>query len=269
MATNGFVSLVGAGPGDPDLLTLKALRRLQDADVVVFDRLVSDAIMDLVPQGVGRISVGKSPGNHCVPQQQINTVIANLALAGRRVVRLKGGDPCIFGRGGEEALVLREHGIPFEFVPGITAASGCSSYAGIPLTHRGLAHGVRFVTGHRRHDEELDLDWDKLADPDCTLVIYMGLANAEYICTRLIRAGLAPQTPAAAIQDGCQAGQRKLCASLADLAAGIDASGMSAPVTLIIGAVVALGEQLDWFDANSADSTAEDSVHEPLSLVSA
>ena len=258
MTTQGFVSLVGAGPGDPDLLTVKALRRLQQAEVVVFDRLVSQAILDQVPSGVSRISVGKSVGNHCVPQSQINTLLANLALAGRRVVRLKGGDPCIFGRGGEEALVLRKHGIPFEFVPGITAASGCSSYAGIPLTHRGLAHGVQFVTGHRRNGEELGLDWDKLADPECTLVIYMGLASAGGICARLVGAGLAPDTPAVAIQDGCQSGQRKVFAALADLADSITRAGLGAPVTLIVGRVVALGEQLDWFQRPAADDAEGD-----------
>jgi uroporphyrin-III C-methyltransferase/precorrin-2 dehydrogenase/sirohydrochlorin ferrochelatase/uroporphyrin-III C-methyltransferase len=190
MTTKGFVSLVGSGPGDPELMTLKALRLIQHADVVVYDRLVSPEIMAWVPHGVSQISVGKSPGKHCVPQDQINEILVSLASAGRRVVRLKGGDPYIFGRGGEEALVLRQHGIPFEVVPGVTAAAGCSSYSGIPLTHRGLNHGVRFVTGHLQNDESLNVDWEKLADPDCTLVIYMGLANLQQICGELIRAGM-------------------------------------------------------------------------------
>lgn len=248
MTTKGFVSLVGAGPGDPDLLTVKALRLIQQADVVVFDRLVSTEILDLIPHGMSQISVGKTPGKHCVPQDQINEIIVSLALSGRHLVRLKGGDPYIFGRGGEEALVLKQHGIPFEVVPGVTAASGCSSYSGIPLTHRGLNHGVRFLTGHLKNDETLDIDWNKVADPDCTLVIYMGLTNLHLICAELIRAGLPATTPAAAIYCGTTARQQKVIATLADLSAAVDASGLESPVTTIVGDVVALSEELDWFE---------------------
>ncbi len=251
MSTTGFVSLVGAGPGDPDLLTVKALRLLQQADVVVFDRLVSAEILNLIPHGVGQISVGKSPGKHCVPQDQINEIIVSLARAGRRLVRLKGGDPYIFGRGGEEALVLREHGIPFEVVPGVTAAAGCSSYAGIPLTHRGLNHGVRFITGHQKNNESLAIDWVKVADPDCTLVIYMGLNNLPMICAELIRAGLPASTPAAAIHGGSTPQQRKVIATLADLAEAVVSAELKSPVTTIVGDVVTLSSELDWFQHNN------------------
>ena len=247
MSTTGFVSLVGSGPGDPELMTLKAVRLLEQADVVVFDRLVSSEILELIPHGVGQISVGKSPGKHCVPQHQINEIIVSLALSGRRVVRLKGGDPYIFGRGGEEALELRKHGIPFEVVPGVTAAAGCSSYSGIPLTHRGLNHGVRFITGHQQDNEDLSIDWSKLADPDCTLVIYMGLANLETICEELVRAGLPADTPAAAIHGGSTQRQQKVIASLADLASEVEREGLKSPVTTIIGKVVGLSAELDWF----------------------
>jgi uroporphyrin-III C-methyltransferase len=255
MSTTGFVSLVGSGPGDPELLTVKALRLLQQAEVVVFDRLVSTDILALIPHGVGQISVGKSPGKHCVPQEQINDIIVSLARSGRRVVRLKGGDPYIFGRGGEEALQLRHHDIPFEVVPGVTAAAGCSSYAGIPLTHRGLNHGVRFITGHSQNNDPLTLDWNKLADPDCTLVIYMGLASLQLICTELVKAGLPASTPAAAIHGGSTARQRKVIATLADLADAVKRADLQSPVTTIIGDVVTLSTQLDWFqnDNGSAD----------------
>lgn len=248
MATKGFVSLVGSGPGDPELLTLKALRLMQQADVVVYDRLVSAEIMALVPSGVSQISVGKAPGKHCVPQEQINEILVSLAQSGRRVVRLKGGDPYIFGRGGEEALTLRRSGIDFEVVPGVTAAAGCSAYSGIPLTHRGLNHGVRFLTGHLQNDDALEIDWEKLADPDCTLVIYMGLANLRTICAQLVRAGLPADTPAAAIHGGTTREQEKVIATLDDLAAAVTDAGLRSPVTVIIGEVVSLSPQLDWFE---------------------
>lgn len=254
MTTKGFVSLVGSGPGDPELMTLKALRLIQHADVVVYDRLVSPEIMAWVPHGVSQISVGKSPGKHCVPQDQINEILVSLATAGRRVVRLKGGDPYIFGRGGEEALVLRQHGIPFEVVPGVTAAAGCSSYSGIPLTHRGLNHGVRFVTGHLQNDESLNVDWEKLADPDCTLVIYMGLANLQQICGELIRAGMPANMPAAAIHGGTTRYQQKVIATLSELTSAVDSAGLKSPVTIIVGEVVSLSDELDWFDSNSPAS---------------
>lgn len=228
-------------------MTVKALRLLQQADVVVFDRLVSAEVQALIPHGVSRISVGKTPGMHCVPQDQINDILVSLALNGRNVVRLKGGDPYIFGRGGEEALVLHEHGISFEVVPGVTAAAGCSSYAGIPLTHRGLNHGVRFITGHLQNNQTIQFDWEKIADPDCTLVIYMGLMNLQEICHKLIKAGLAETTPAAAIHGGSTVQQRKVIATLADLAQAVERAELSSPVTTIVGSVVDLSRQLDWF----------------------
>jgi len=268
MVTKGLVSLVGAGPGDPDLLTVKALRRLQQADVVVFDRLVSDEILGMIPAGVSQISVGKSPGKHCMPQRRINETLVNLAMSGRRVVRLKGGDPYIFGRGGEEALVLREHGIPFEVVPGVTAAAGCGSYSGIPLTHRGLNHGVRFLAGHLHDDDSMQVDWHRIADPDCTLVIYMGLANLEKICAELVEAGLAPGMPAAAIHGGTTGQQRKVIATLADLAAKVADTGLRSPVTVIIGKVVALSSALDWFQ-EQISTDRENSSDEAFGLARA
>jgi len=201
MNKKGFVSLVGAGPGDADLMTVKAVRLLQQADVVVYDRLVSADILNLIPTTVDRIAVGKEVGKHCVPQEQINEIIVNQAKSGLQVVRLKGGDPYMFGRGGEEALTLKKHHIPFEVVPGITAASGCSSYSGIPLTHRGMSRRVQFITGHFNNDEPLNLNWELIADPDSTLVIYMGLLNLPLVVDSLIDAGLSASTPAAAVQN--------------------------------------------------------------------
>ena len=247
MITKGLVSLVGSGPGDPDLLTVKALRRLQQADIVVYDRLVSPEILRLIPAGVSRISVGKSPGRHSVSQQCINEILVDLARTGHRVVRLKGGDPYIFGRGGEEALALRQHDIPFEVVPGITAAAGCASYSGIPLTHRGLNHGVRFLAGHLQADDALQVDWHKIADPDCTLVIYMGLSNLKTICRQLASAGLAVDTPAAAIRGATRRGQQKVISTLTELPAAVERAALKSPVTVIVGRVVELSVALDWF----------------------
>jgi len=247
MNIKGYVSLVGAGPGDPELLTLKALRLLQTADVVVYDRLVSEEVLNLIPSGISRISVGKTPGNHCVPQHQINETLVNLARSGRHVVRLKGGDPYIFGRGGEEALILRQQGIQFEIVPGVTAASGCSAYAGIPLTFRGISRRVQFITGHFNEDEALEFNWQSLADPDSTLVIYMGVANLQQISDSLITAGLDATTPAAAIQDGTSQQQRRAITTLGELAATVEMQQMQAPVMIIIGQVVKLADELDWF----------------------
>ena len=248
MGNKGKVYLVGAGPGDPDLLTIKALRLIQSADVLVYDRLVSQPILDLIPAGVSRISVGKTAGNHSLPQDEIDQLLASLAQRRRIVVRLKGGDPFIFGRGSEEALYLRNKGIDFEVVPGITAATACSAYAGVPLTHRGVSRGVRLVTGHFKNDEPIDLDWRSLADSDCTLVIYMGRSNLGRICERLVAEGLDPATPAVAIQDGTTAQQRRVFGDLLTLGNRVRSVKLQSPMLIIIGRTVAMAGELDWFN---------------------
>ncbi|MDH5369140.1 MAG: uroporphyrinogen-III C-methyltransferase [Gammaproteobacteria bacterium] len=244
------VYLVGTGPGDPELLTVKALRLIQSADVVIYDRLVSKGILEQIPAGVSQIYVGKKTGNHTLPQDEINQLLLNLADTERTIVRLKGGDPFIFGRGSEEAVLLAAHGIKFEIVPGITAASACTTYAGIPLTHRGLAQGVQIVTGHSQLDKPLELDWQALADANKTVVIYMGFANRELISNKLIEAGLDKNTPAAAIQNGTTAQQKRVITTLGQLTQ--DTSALQAPVILVIGKVVSLADQLDWFEVKDA-----------------
>jgi uroporphyrin-III C-methyltransferase/precorrin-2 dehydrogenase/sirohydrochlorin ferrochelatase/uroporphyrin-III C-methyltransferase len=253
MNKSAKVYLVGTGPGDPDLLTVKALRLLQNADVVIYDRLVSNAILQQIPAGVTRIYVGKKTGNHTLPQDEINHLLLNLAEGQRSIVRLKGGDPFIFGRGSEEALYLAQHNIAFEIVPGITAASACTTYAGIPLTHRGLARGVQIVTGHSQADQPLELDWNALADADKTIVIYMGLANIELITQKLIEAGLAADTPAAAIENGTTARQQRVISRLSKLAEDTHQAELNPPVIFVIGQVVSLAHQLDWFVTDEAE----------------
>ena len=249
------VYLVGAGPGDPELLTVKALRLIRDADVVVYDRLVAPSILELIPSETKRVFVGKASGCHPVPQSAINCLIADLAQSGHSVVRLKGGDPMTFGRGFEECEFLLQRDVAFEIVPGITAASGCAAVAGIPLTHRTAATGVRFVTGHRLEDRALDLDWQGLADAETTLIVYMGLANLAQIAERLIEAGLAESTPAAAIANGTTEHQRQCRGTLQDLPARVAAAGLSAPTLVIIGRVVALSEKLQ--SADTEDDAAK------------
>ena len=244
------VYLVGTGPGDPELLTVKALRLIQSADVVIYDRLVSKGILEQIPAGVSQIYVGKKTGNHTLPQDEINQLLLNLADTERTIVRLKGGDPFIFGRGSEEALILAQHGIKFEIVPGITAASACTTYAGIPLTHRGLSQGIQIVTGHSQADKPLELDWVSLADENKTTVIYMGLANIELISNKLIKAGLDENTPAAAIQNGTTGKQHRVLTTLSKLAD--DTAELQAPVIFVIGQVVSLANQLDWFEVEDA-----------------
>lgn len=257
MNKTGFVSLVGAGPGDAELMTVKAVRLIQQADVVVYDRLVSADILSLIPTGVSRISVGKEVGKHCVPQKQINDIIVNLAKAGRKIVRLKGGDPYMFGRGGEEVQALNEHQIAFEVVPGITAASGCSSYSGIPLTHRGLSRRVQLITGHFNDNEPLDLNWQSIADPDSTIVIYMGLSNLPLAIHSLIDAGLPASTPAAAVQNGTTQTQQRVITTLDQLNDAIHQRRMKAPVMIIIGKVVSLADELDWFQQSLDEKQLE------------
>ncbi|VAW99129.1 Uroporphyrinogen-III methyltransferase [hydrothermal vent metagenome] len=247
------VYLVGTGSGDPDLLTVKALRLIQNADVVIYDRLVSGDILKQIPSGASQIYVGKISGNHSLSQNEINQLLLKLADTRRTIVRLKGGDPFIFGRGSEEALLLAQNGIKFEIVPGITAASACSAYAGIPLTHRGLAQGVQIVTGHAQANQPLDLDWDGLADKNKTIVIYMGLANIDLICRKLIVAGLDGNTPAAAIQDGTTVRQQRVLSTLSLLASDTKNAMLQPPVIFVIGNVVSLASSLDWFGTEEAN----------------
>ena len=244
MSTKPCISLVGAGPGDPDLLTLKAWRLLGSADALVYDRLVSPEILDLVPAGAARIDVGKQTGNHPVPQNEINDTLVRLARGGRKVVRLKGGDPFMFGRGGEEALALAEAGIPFEVVPGITSAQGTAARLKIPLTHRGIAGSVRYLTGHCRAGAALDFDWEGLSDPNTTLVIYMGLANIREITAQLMAHGLDPETPAMAVASATRPDQTQLVSTLGRLAAQARAADLNSPVLFIIGEVVRLAATL-------------------------
>ena len=243
---SGEVYLVGSGPGDPDLLTFRALRLMQQADVVLYDRLVTDDILELVRRDAERVFVGKRPGDHVMSQEDISRLMIRLAKEGKRVLRLKSGDPFVFGRGGEEIDDLSSEGIPFQVVPGVTAASGCASYAGIPLTHRDHAQSCMFVTGHAK-DDKLDLDWEKLIQPGQTLVVYMGLDSLPMLTEKLIGHGADPRTPAAVVDNGTRANQRVVTAPLDEIARRAAKENLSGPAIIIVGSVVTLRERLSWF----------------------
>ncbi|WP_020209252.1 siroheme synthase CysG [Gilvimarinus chinensis] len=242
----GEVYLVGGGPGDPELLTLKALRLMQQAEVVLYDRLVSDEVLELVRRDADRIYVGKRRSEHSMEQPAINQLLVDLAQQGKRVLRLKGGDPFIFGRGGEEIELLAEHNIPFQVVPGITAASGCAAYAGIPLTHRDCAQSVRFITGHLKTDNP-NLSWPELALPGQTLVFYMGLLGLEQIAQQLVEHGRAPTTPIALVEKGTTSSQTVVIGDLSNIARKVAQCDVKGPTLIIVGEVVSLRHKLDWF----------------------
>ncbi len=246
MPGHGEVYLIGGGPGDPDLLTFKALRLMQQADVVVYDRLVSQEVLELVRRDAERIYAGKERGDHAIPQEGINALLVRLAKEGKRVCRLKGGDPFIFGRGGEEIETLMEEGVPFQVVPGITAASGCATYSGFPLTHRDYSQSVTFVTGHL-HDGTINLNWPALAQPNQTIVFYMGLHGVKTICEKLIANGLPADTPAALIQQGTTRNHRTLIGDLDSLPEIVENGNVKAPTLIVVGRVVTLHKKLDWF----------------------
>lgn len=245
-ARSGAVYLVGGGPGDPDLLTVRAARLLSLADVVVYDHLVGDGVLDLVRAGAERIYVGKEKSRHTLPQDEINALLVRLAKQGKQVVRLKGGDPFIFGRGGEELEVLAAAGVRFEVVPGITAANGVSCYAGIPLTHRDFAQSCVFATGHLK-DDTLNLDWENLAHPRQTVVIYMGLGSLSEICQQLIARGRASDVPVAVVERGTTQAQRVVTGTLASISDVVAAIGCQSPCLIIVGEVVSLHGKLQWF----------------------
>ena len=242
VATTGKVWLVGAGPGDADLLTVKALRAINSADIIFYDQLVSEEICALFPKATPALYVGKVKNNHSIPQEDLNQLLVNQAQLGLNVCRIKGGDPFVFGRGGEELLELRKAGVDAEVVPGITSASGCSTYADIPLTHRGIAQGCTFVTGHA--EKTLDVNWNALAQLNHTLVFYMGLTRASEISEKLLAGGLAADTPVAIIENGCRKNQRDIISDLKSFPEAVVREQVQSPALIIVGHVVNLKSQL-------------------------
>ena len=258
-AAMGEVYLVGGGPGDPDLLSFRALRLMQQADVVVYDRLVAKPILDLTRRDAERIYVGKERDHHAMRQEEINQLLVRLAKAGKRVVRLKGGDPFIFGRGGEEIDTLSSEGVPFQVVPAVTAASGCAAYAGIPLTHRDYAQSVTFVTGHLK-DGTMNLNWTQLAQPNQTVVFYMGLLGLPVICRELIAHGVDPKMPVALVQQGTTENQKVFTGTLDNIQGIVEREKPRPPTLIIVGRVVELQEKLSWYKA--PQGTGGESRHE-------
>jgi uroporphyrin-III C-methyltransferase/precorrin-2 dehydrogenase/sirohydrochlorin ferrochelatase len=252
IANQGEVYLVGAGPGDPDLLTFKALRLMQQADIALYDRLVHPSIVDLIRRDATKIYVGKERDNHVVRQEEINELLVKYAKEGKKVLRLKGGDPFIFGRGGEEIETLADEKVAFQVVPGITSASGCSTYSGIPLTHRDYAQSCIFVTGHLKKGK-LELDWEKLIQENQTIVFYMGLVSIDIICEQLIAPGLSELTPCALIQQGTTNTQKEFISILKDMPTVVKTKKPKAPTIFIIGGVVALRDKLKWYSTSAAD----------------
>ena len=254
----GKVWLVGAGPGDPDLLTVKALRVIQQADIILFDNLVSQDIRDLFPKTTPAFYVGKIKDAHSIPQDELNELLVEKAQQGLNVCRIKGGDSFVFGRGGEEMLRAKEAGIQVELVPGITAAAGCTSYAGIPLTHRGVSQGCTFVTGHA--EKQLGVNWQSLAQLNHTLVFYMGLSKAQMISDRLIESGMNPDTPAALIENGCCPDQRLIRGSVNELAEMVEREQVQSPALIVVGEVVNLADKLEWFTAMAEEQNSKKQI---------
>jgi uroporphyrin-III C-methyltransferase/precorrin-2 dehydrogenase/sirohydrochlorin ferrochelatase len=261
-APQGAVYLVGAGPGNPDLLTFRALHLMQQADVVLYDRLVAAPLLEWVRRDAERIFVGKTRDNHSLSQEEINALLVRLALSGKRVLRLKGGDPFIFGRGGEEIETLAQHGIAFEVVPGVTAASGAAAYAGIPLTHRDYAQSVTFVTGHR-HDGSIALDWPMLTRPSQTVVVYMGVSTVRALCSAFIEHGRAASCPVAMVERATTVHQRVLVSTLEHLADQVESEGIQSPALMIVGDVVKLAGKLGWFNPMKAGEPDTISASQP------